>query len=164
MDIIKLIAIRASILGIFALFCVLLFLIVSIIVGIHIRNKIKRAPIHIPAPKFQNKELGELDSNKPMCYIYHQYLTEYNPSLCLRTHMEYDIKVFINELSETHNICLIHPYIVDKDSCYDLAHLIRFIQCNHLPIKRVLSKFEKDNIVKVYGPKDLVYFEEVKNV
>ena len=164
MDIIKLIAIRASILGIFALFCVLLFLIVSIIVGIHIRNKIKRAPIHIPAPKFQNKELGELDSNKPMCYIYHNIITETNPTLCLRNHINFDVKIFIDELNKTYNVCMVHPHINDKDKPYDLAHIIRFIKCNHLPIKRILSKFEIGNVAKIVGPKDLVYFEEVKNV
>ena len=167
MDIIKLIAIRASILGIFAVFCIMLFLIVCIFVGIHTRNKIKKAPIHIPAPKFQNKELGELDANKPMCYIYHQYLTLKNPSLCLRNHIDFETKVAINELSLKYNVCLVHPSIIDKDKPYDLAHLVRFIQCNHLPIRRVVSKFETNDsmtTVKEHGPNKLIYFEEVKNV
>ena len=169
MDIIKLIAIRASILGIFAIFCIVIFLIVCIIVGIHTRNKIKKSPIHIPAQKFQNRELGELDESKPMCYLYHQYLTSTNPSLCLRTHMDFDTKVAINELSVKYNVCLVHPYIMDKDLSYDLYHLIRFIQCNHLPIKRVINKFETDDsmttVKKHYsGLKELIYFEEVKNV
>ena len=159
MDILKLIALRASILGIFAVICIIIFLIVCICIGLYTKRKMDKSPIIIPAPKYQAKELGEIDTTKPFCYINHSYITENNPTLSLRKHMVFKNKSFISELAKDYNVCMIHRHISDKDMAYDLHHMISFIRCNHLPIKRVVSKCEL-NLQAVVSTGNLVYFKE----
>lgn len=149
-DIAQMIVLRNGMFMIFAIICIILFLVSCFIIGrIHILKK-KKEDIHFPALKIQKERLPEYDPNKENCYIHHELLDEENIVLAFSIPLTYKKIKMLRNLSRRYNVILINRNIMDDDVSYNLIHCIEYIRANNLPICRICDYHNKQLVYRAY--------------
>lgn len=151
--IVRLVAVRSSILFLFAIFCIIVFLISCFIIGLRQKKKRKKDLYHIPAPEFQQQELGSIDRRPNVNYhkergIVFIHIDDIFYSgkdskyiFMIPALMDKQLKRKLLSIAYENRIFLICP---DLDKKYSLPDITRYIRRYNIPITRIVDDYPVD--------------------